>query len=79
MGKAYSDGVFGIFWSGIKIRKKPKSEKEKKIENEECEEENEEEEDDEDSNNKFGDKNKRKKFVGKKYELNELQQLNFNN
>ena len=79
MGKAYYDEVFGIFWSGVKIRKKQKNEKEKKIENEESEEENEEEEDDEDSCNKLGDKNKRKKFVGKKYELNELQQLNFNN
>ena len=71
MGKAYYDGCLGIFWSGIKIKKKQKNEKEKK-EEEESDEENEEEEDDEENNNK--------KFVkGKKYELNELQQLNFNN
>ena len=79
MGKAYYDGCLGIFWSGIKLRKKQKSEKEKKLENEESEEENEEEEDDEDDGNKYSDKNKKKKLRGKKYELNELQQLNFNN
>ena len=69
MGKAYYDGCFGIFWNGVKIKKK---EKIKNEENEESDEENEEEEDDEENNNK--------KFVkGKKYELNELQQLNINN
>ena len=77
MGKAYYDGCLGIFWSGIKIKKKQKNEKEKK-EEEESDEENEEEEDDEDDGNKYTDK-KKKKFVGKKFELNELQQLNFNN
>ena len=69
MGKAYYDGCFGIFWNGVKIKKKEKTKNE---ENEESDEENEEEEDDEENNNK--------KFVkGKKYELNELQQLNINN
>ena len=69
MGKAYYDGCFGIFWDGVKIKKKEKTKNE---ENEESDEENEEEEDDEENNNK--------KFVkGKKYELNELQQLNINN
>ena len=76
MGKAYYDGCLGIFWSGIKLKKKQKNEKEKKLENEESEEENEEEEDDEEEGNKYCDKNKKKKFGGKKYELNELQQLN---
>ncbi len=47
-------------------------------ENDNKEYENEEEEDDEDDGNKYTDK-KKKKFVGKKFELNELQQLNFNN
>ena len=78
MGKAYNDGCFGIFWNGIKLKKKLNNEKEKKEENEESEEENEEEEDEEDNNKSNGDKNKRKKFMGKKYELNELQQLNLN-
>ena len=69
MGKAYYDGCFGIFWNGVKIKKKEKTKNE---ENEESDEENEEEEDEEENNNK--------KFVkGKKYELNELQQLNINN
>ena len=76
MGKAYYDGCLGIFWSGIKLKKKQKNEKEKKLENEESEEENEEEEDDEEDGNKYCDKHKKKKFGGKKYELNELQQLN---
>ena len=76
MGKAYYDGCLGIFWSGIKLKKKQKNEKEKKLENEESEEENEEEEDDEEEGNKYCDKHKKKKFGGKKYELNELQQLN---
>ena len=78
MGKAYNDGCFGIFWNGINLKKKINNEKEKKEENEESEEENEEEEDEEDNNKSNGDKNKRKKFMGKKYELNELQQLNLN-
>ena len=69
MGKAYYDGCFGIFWNGVKIKKKEKTKNE---ENGESDEEKEEEEDDEENNNK--------KFVkGKKYELNELQQLNINN
>ena len=89
MIKAYYDGCFGLFWNGIKLRKNKKNsnnnnDKEKKNismsnnknEEEENEEENEEEEDDED---KYSDKYKGKKFVGKKYELNELQQLNLNN
>ena len=80
MGKAYNDGCFGIFWNGVKIKKK--NEKNKNEENEESDEENEEEEDDEENNNNsnYLDKNKGKKFVkSKKYELNELQQLNLNN
>ena len=80
MGKAYYDGCFGIFWNGVKIKKK--NEKNKNEENEESDEENEEEEDDEENNNNsnYLDKNKGKKFVkSKKYELNELQQLNLNN
>ena len=80
MGKAYYDGCFGIFWNGVKIKKKPKKEKTKN-EEEESEEENEEEEDEEDNNNNnFCDKKKKNFFDNKKkYELNELQQLNLNN
>ena len=61
MGKAYYDGCFGIFWNGVKIKKK---EKIKNEENEESDEENEEEEDDEENNNNsnYLDKNKWKKF-----------------
>ena len=80
MGKAYYEGCFGIFWNGIKIKKKQKKEK-TKTEEEEGDEENEEEEDDEEeNNNKYYDKKGKKFFDNKKkYELNELQQLNLNN
>ena len=81
MGKAFYDGCFGIFWKGIKLKKKQKNENNKNEEKEEeSEEENEEEEDDEDNNNKYNNgTNRKKKLVGKKFELNELQQLNINN
>ena len=78
MGKAYYDGCFWDFWNGIKLKKKKKEKNKNEEKEEENEEENEEEEDDEDCN-KFCGKNKKKQLVGKKYELNELQQLNVNN
>ena len=82
MGKAYRNNCLADFWKGLKIKKQKSKNKnvnninDKSKENEENKEEETDEDEEEEEDE---DKNKNKKFVSKKIQQTELQQLNLNN